>query len=292
MTSTARALIAAGLAVVYALCYVVIKATLPFAPPLFFGGLRALIAGLALLGLAGALRQPWLPKRQTWGSVVAIAFTATTLNFGAMFYSPLLTDAGIASVLGNTQPLIVTALAALFLGEAMTRAKVTALAFGLAGVVLIASQALASPGPDAAAGATLALMASGGASIGSVLFKRVEAPVSVLTITAWQLLLGSLPLLALSAIVERGVRVTWNIQFAGALLFLALVGTALASAVWFGLVQHGEVSRLSLFLYLVPVFGLALAAWMLGERVSWLEVLGGLLIVAAVVWPARPGAQR
>lgn len=287
MTSTARALIAAGLAVVYALCYVVIKATLRFAPPLFFGGLRALIAGLVLLGVVGALRQPWLPERHSWGWVIAIALTATTLNFGAMFYSPMLTGAGIASVLGNTQPLIVTVLAARFLGEAMTRGKLLALATGLTGILLISAQALAAPGRDAAAGATLALTASAGASIGSVLFKRVKTPVSVLTLTAWQLLLGSLPLLAVSAIAERGARVTWNIEFVGALLFLALVGTALASAVWFWLVQHGEVSRLSLFLYLVPVFGLALAAWVLGERVSGPEVLGGLLIVAAVLWPAR-----
>lgn len=290
MTPQARTFIAAGLTGIYATCFVIIKIALPFAPPLFFGGLRALMAGLVLLGLAGALRQPLLPERETWGWVIAIALTATTLNFGAMFYSPMLTGAGIASVLGNIQPLIVAALAALFLGEAITRGKGIALALGLTGVTLISAQALAAPGPNAIAGAALALTASVGASIGSVLFKRLGTHISVLTITAWQLIIGSLPLLAASVIVERGTLVTWNIQFVGALLFLALVGTALANATWFWLVQSGEVSRLIIFLYLVPVFGLVLAALVLGERIGWLEGLGSALIFAAIAssaWEAR-----
>jgi probable blue pigment (indigoidine) exporter len=122
---------------------------------------------------------------------------------------------------------------------------------------------------------------------GDPLFKRLGTHISVLTVTAWQLIVGSLPLLAASAIVERGALVTWNIQFVGALLFLALVGTALANAAWFWLVQSGEVSRLIIFLYIVPVFGLAL-----GERIGWLEGLGSALILAAIAssaWEAWRG---
>ena len=52
---------------IYALCFVAIKAGLPYAPPLLFGGLRALIAGVALLGLAGALGQSLWPARRAWG---------------------------------------------------------------------------------------------------------------------------------------------------------------------------------------------------------------------------------
>jgi drug/metabolite transporter (DMT)-like permease len=127
---------------------------------------------------------------------------------------------------------------------------------------------------------------------GDPLFKRLGTHISVLTVTAWQLIVGSLPLLAASAIVERGALVTWNIQFVGALLFLALVGTALANAAWFWLVQSGEVSRLIIFLYIVPVFGLALAALALGERMGWLEGIGSALILAAIAssaWEAWRG---
>lgn len=281
-----------GLTAICAVCFVLIKTGLAFAPPLLFGGLRALIGGGALLGLLIVFHQPWLPPRATWGGVLALAFTATTLAFGAMFLSPGRTGAGIASVLGNLQPLIVVALAAPFLGERVSRGKWLALAFGLMGVTLIAWQALTGPEVDGAPGAALALAASAGAAVGSVIFKRMRVVTGVLPITAWQLILGSLPLLAVSALTERRVPLHWNTQFVGSLLFLALVGTSLVNAAWYGLVQRAEVSHLALFLFLVPVFGLGIAARVLGERVSPLEIAGSFLTIVGIGIAARTPAAR
>jgi drug/metabolite transporter (DMT)-like permease len=100
-----------GLTIVYALCFSLIKAGLAFAPPLLFGGLRAFIGGVALLGITLALRQPLLSRRTEWGGLFALALASTTLAYGAMFLSPRRTGAGIASVLGNMQPLMTAALA-------------------------------------------------------------------------------------------------------------------------------------------------------------------------------------
>ncbi len=271
-----------GLSGSYALCFTVIKAGLAFAPPLLFGGLRALIGGVALLGLAIVFRRPSLPPPESWGSVVALALTATMLGYGAMFLSPGRTGAGIASVLGNTQPLIVVVLAAVFLGERITSSRWITLALGFTGVTLIAWQALAGSDAYGLSGAVLALTASASAAIGSVIFKRMQVTTGLLAITAWQLILGSLPLLAVSALIERSMPVIWNFQFVGQLLFLALVGTALASTAWYWLVQRGQVSHLALFLFLVPVFGLGIAGLVFGERVNLLEGVGSLLTVAGI----------
>jgi O-acetylserine/cysteine efflux transporter len=268
-------------------CFTVIKAGLAFAPPLLFGGLRALIGGVFLLGLIVALRQPVLPPQHNWGGIFALAITATTLAFGAMFLSPGHTGAGIASVLGNTQPLIVVVLAALFLGEPVTRRKGITLTFGLVGVTLISWQTLSGPDAHGISGAALALTASGGAALGSVLFKRMEITTGLLAITAWQLIFGSLPLLAASAIFERNAPVIWDPEFVVELLFLALVGTSFANAVWYWLIQRGAVSQLSLFLFMVPVFGLGLAVLVFGEQVSWLQGLGLALTIAGIGLIAR-----
>ena len=217
-----RTIILLGLTAIYALCFAAIKAGLAFAPPILFGGLRALIGGVTLLGLTITLRQPLLPARQSWGWILALALTGTTVAFGAMFLSPGRTGAGIASVLGNSQPVIVVALAAAFLGEQMTYRKWLTLTLGLAGITLISLQALSGPGAYGISGAVLALTASAGAALGSVIFKRMGVTSGLLAITAWQLILGSLPLLAVSTVVERGARVIWNPEFVGLLLFLAL----------------------------------------------------------------------
>ena len=104
-------------------------------------------------------------------------------------------------------------------------------------------------------------------------------------------MLGSLPLLALTALVERSERVVWNAEFVGLLLFLALVGTALAYAAWYWLLQREELGHLTMFLFLIPVLGLGIAALAFGERISLLEGIGSALTVAAVA-SVEVGAAR
>ncbi len=288
LTRTQPALIMVTLTAITSVCFVAIKAGLPFAPPLLFGGLRALLGGLVLLGVVAVRREALLPARWAWPWILALAITATTVTFGAMFLSPGRTGAGLASVLGNMQPLAVVLLAAPVLGERLTRHAIATLTLGLLGVTLIAAPALAGPDAVGISGVLLALAASVGTALGSVLVKRMGRPSAVLAVTAWQLIVGSLPLLGLSALIEHGGRVIWNAEFVGLLLFLAVVGTAFTTAVWYGLVQRHEVGRLSLFFFLVPVFGLTLAALAFGERVSVREALGvGVIIVGIVAVAAE-----
>ncbi len=282
-----RPLIVLGLTTIYPVCFIAIKAGLPFMPPLRFAGLRALIGGLALLGLMAALRRPLLPPRRSWPAVVALGITSTTIAFGAMFLSPGRMGAGIASVLGNTQPVIVPALAALFLGERMTHGKSIALVLGMIGVALLASPALAGPEASGVLGPVLALAASGGLAFGSVIVKRIGAEIDLLALTAWQLLVGSLPLLAVSIMVERDAVVAWNATFVGLLLFLALIGTALATAIWYWLIRHDDVGRLTMFFFLVPVFGLTLAALVFGEAIGLQEGAGVVVTLAEIGAVAR-----
>jgi drug/metabolite transporter (DMT)-like permease len=268
---------------IYALCYAAIKAGLAFAPPLRFGGLRSISGGLALLALAALLRTPLLPARRNWGALLALALTSTTIAFGAMFLSPGRTGAGIASVLGNMQPLFVLALAAIFLGEPITRRKLVALGFGLGGVALIAYPALVGPGAYGVAGPLLALGASAGTAAGSVIVKWMNMTTQdMLSIAAWQLILGGLPLLAVSAFVEANTPIVWDVRFIGLFLFLALVGTSFATALWYWLVQREDVGRLTMFLFLVPLAGLALATFFLGEPLDPLAALGAGLIVVGI----------
>jgi drug/metabolite transporter (DMT)-like permease len=275
---------------IYALCFTAIKAGLADAPPLLFGGLRALIGGLILLGILVLIRQPLIPAHWAWPWILALAITGTTVTYGAMFLSPGRTGAGIASVLGNLQPVLIIMLAAVFLGERLSRRMAVALVLGLVGVTLIAAPALAGPGAYGISGALLALAASGGAAVGSVIVKCMRHPSVVLQVSAWQLIIGSLPILGGAATVERTAHVHWALRFIGLLLFLALVGTAFPTAAWYWLLQRHDVGRLSLFLFLVPVFGLAIATLPFGERVGPLEGLGvlvtlaGIAVIAAESW--------
>ncbi|MBN9390891.1 MAG: DMT family transporter [Chloroflexi bacterium] len=272
-----------AITLIYATCFVVIKAGLAFAPPLSFGWLRALIAGIALLLLVVIWRKPLIPARQSWPWLVVLALSATTLTFGGMFLSPGRTGAGIASVLGNTQALFTLLLAGLFLGEPVTRLKMAALGLGLAGIGLISGPVLLSSDFFGFLGTVTALASSLGAAIGNVVIKRMHPENSLLAVTAWQLILGSLPLLAFSTLTEQQTAFNWTWAFAGELIFLALAGTSLTTALWYWLIQRAEVGRLSLFFFLVPGFGLGLAFVFFGESLSWLEVAGIVVIISGLV---------
>lgn len=298
MTVTPRGRIALTvlIAAVYALCYSAIKVGLEFAPPLRYAGLRTLLAGVALLVFLALRRRPLVPPRRLWPVVAAVAALGTTVGFGAMFLSPGRTGAGIASVLGNTGPLMTVGLAAAFLREPVTRGKAAALMLAFTGVSLIAYPGLAGPAAYGVVGLLLPLVSAAGSASESVIVKRAEAGDALLRVAAWQLLLGSLPLFALSRWLERGRPVAWSPTFVGLLLFLALVGTAFTTALWYWLLQREEVGRLSLVLLLVPVLGLLLATALFGERISRMAGAGVALAVAGtlvVAWqsiraPAPP----
>lgn len=277
-----RVPIVIGLTAVYAVCFVLINAGLAYAPPLAFAGLRLALAGAAVLGIVVALRQPLLPARRLWPWILVLALVATAAAYGAMFVSPGQAGVGIASVLGNLQPIFVVGLAALVLGERMSRGDWVTLVLGGLGAVVIALPALRNRGAGGLTGPALALAASLGFAIGSVVIKRIEPGSDLLTVTGWQFLIGGLPLLGASALVERHAPVRWTAEFVGVLLVLALVGTALATVGWYWLVQREEVGRLSMFFFLVPVFGLGLAMAIYGEAMSLPAIVGVALIFAGI----------
>lgn len=278
-----------------AACYPAIKAGLEFAPPLWFAGMRTLLGGLVLLLVLVILRKPLWPEPRLARWILPLGLLATTFTFGAMFASPAYTGAGIASVLGNTQPLFIIMLAALFLGEQIGRAKALALLLGIAGVTLLALPTLREQAGHPLLGAMLALSSSASAAVATVTVKRLRPGKDLLSLTGWQLIAGSVVLLGLSMVFEPHGTIAWTGGFVGLLLFLALAGTALSTWLWFWLLQRVEAGRLSLYLFLVPVAGLLIAMVGFGERLNALQGSGVAVILMAValsVFAGRSGTAR
>lgn len=71
------------------------------------------------------------------------------------------------------------------------------------------------------------------------------------------------------------------------LLALALLGTAVASTLWFSLLRRRELNRLNTFTFLTPAFGLLIGALFFGERLQGLEIVGIVLILVGVAWISR-----
>jgi probable blue pigment (indigoidine) exporter len=102
-------------------------------------------------------------------------------------------------------------------------------------------------------------------------------------VTAWQFVIGGVLLLMIAIATEDLSATRWTTSFVSGLAYLTLVGTALTFLLWFRLLQDSEVSRLSTYNFLVPVFGVALGVLLLGEVIRWMTGIGVLLVLVGVL---------
>jgi drug/metabolite transporter (DMT)-like permease len=272
----------AAVVLVSASCFVALKAALEHSPPVRLVALRLSIGGLALLALFPVMGIRVVPRRDLWPWIIVLGIAVSAFSYGAMAISLGFTGAGIASVLGNSQPLLAVALGVWLLGERVTRTESLALSLGLVGLLLVAFPATSGMAVGGGIGALLALASSAGLVAASVVVKRLGPDVSRLVLTAWPLVLGSIPLAVISLALEPDREIAWAPPFTGLLLFLALPGTAFLTLVWYWLLRHGDLGRLSLFFYAVPAAGLGISWTVYAEPITPRELVGIMLILGAI----------
>jgi drug/metabolite transporter (DMT)-like permease len=282
----------AGLAVLimllWALCYPVISIGLAFAPPLWFAGLRALIAGGILIAVGAVLRRPWPRGWKTWVALAAVGLTGTTLGFSGMFLGGGLVSPGLATVISNAQPIIAALMASVAFGESLKGMSAIAILAGFTGIALISVPSFTTGSESVTAqGAGLVLLAALGVATGNVLMKKLAGQVDAFILMGAQLVIGAVPLLVLAAVFESGNEIDWSAQFFGALLVLAVLGTAFANLLWFQLLDHIELNKLNTFTFLTPIFALAIGAGFFGERLTAVEMGGTGLVILALILSSR-----
>ena len=257
-------------------CFVAIEWGLRDAPVLWFAALRGLVAGAALLVLATAQRRPAPDGLRDWGQVTLLGLVNGTIAFAAMFAGVAGLATGTAAVLANAQPLLILLPAWWLYGEALSRRTAVALVAGFAGLVMVS---VPGGGGD---GAVLSLTAAAAITAGTLLSRRLGG-LDVIVITGWHFVIGGLAGAVLAAVVEGAPVIAWTPRFVAILGFLSLIGTAAAFVVWFTEIQRARLDQLSAWTFLAPVFGIILAALVLGEKPDgWTAV--GLFTVLAALW--------
>ena len=279
----------------WAACFPLIAVGLQSSPPMALAAMRAALSGVILLAAARVLRRPPMTSAAAWRGTAVVGFSTTSVGFFGMFYGGLSVSPGIATVVSNSQPLIAAVLAAVVLRERLGGAQYAALVAGFAGIVL-----LGSPGAtglqDGTTGVLFVLFGAVGVACGNVALKRLGGQVDVIRAMGWQLLIGGVPLFALTAVLEDWSFIQWDMRLAVSVLSLAVIGTALPSVLWFELLRRAALTQLNGFSFLTPVFGLGIGTLWFDERVTGLQVGGIVLSVAGIYLLSRasrsPGRER
>ena len=257
--------------------FVVIKLSVEAMPPLLAAALRFLAAAVPMVFFVKPPKAPWwiiIAHGMAFGFAL-YAFLNVSIAWGM--------PAGLSSVVLQTQAFFTMAIAFALLGERPSRFQVAGAAIAFAGIGVMALERMAGAGLVALGLTILAAISWGFANV----LTKQAGRVNVVSFTAWSALVSPLPLLALSLAVEGWPAVSQAIMGFGwddALLiaFLAYPATLLGGGIWAWLLGRHPASVVAPFTLLVPITGLASGYLVLGERVTPLEIAGGVLIIAGV----------
>lgn len=275
---------------------VAMKGVIPNTTPFFMAGVRLLPAGLLVLLAAARMgkQQPQGWKAWLWISLFALVDGALFQGFLAQ--GLVRTGAGLGSVMIDSQPLAVAILSLWLFQEQIGFWGWLGLAIGVAGISLIGlpdQWILGWLHPQVMQvsvggieelfqrGEWLMLLAALSMAVGTVLVRWVCRHVDPVVATGWHMILGGLPLFALSAFTESQQFV--NIDFYGwmALAYSTVFGSAIAYGLFFYFASIGSLTSLSSLTFLTPVFALLFGNLFLEEVLSPIQSMGvGLTLVS------------
>lgn len=276
--------LAIGVAVLFIIfwssAFVTARIIVAHASPLLALAARFLISGVIAVVIARGLGQTWRLQAGQWRSVVVFGLCQNALYLGLNFIALQWVEASVAVIIAASMPLIVALLGRVFRGERVTPLGLAGLIAGFAGVALIMGTRVTG-GTDPL-GIGLCVLGALALAVATMTVRGATAGGNLLMIVGLQMLVGSAAL-AVASLFTETPRVDLVpeliLSFAYQILFPGLAATLM----WFWLVGRIGAVRASTYHFLNPFFGVATAAFVLGEAIRPLDVLGVVVVMAGIL---------
>lgn len=276
-----------GAAAIWGGMYVVSKVVLDTIPPFALITLRLLLGGLTLWGILLVQRGLILARGQFW-QIGGVGLVGYGISLGFQFVGTMLSTAANGALVTSATPAFVLLFAALILRERITRRRLAALLISSLGVLAVIDPRSAQLNPDLFWGNMALLAAAVTWALYSVLIRVVTRDVDVLLVSLVAFA-GGLPIS-----VPAG---WWELQAQGlgtitpgivaGVVFLGVICTALAMVLWNTAFAVLDAGVASLTFFAQPVVGALLGWFFLGESITPLFLVGGVLIAIGLVIAAR-----
>lgn len=259
-------------------------------PPLILLTARFSLAGIVILGITALRGEAW--SSLTWrdAAVFAIIGVANNALYLGLGYTGLKTvSAGLGGLIVSANPVFTAALAALFLGEALTWRKVTGLVLGITGVGFIVWHRM-SVGTDSLHGILFTLASLASIVLGTILFKVLAPKGSLWVGNGVQNLAAGMVLLPIAFTFSDVGDIVPSARLLGAFAFLVFGGSILAYLLWFHLLKVCGATAASAYHFLMPPLGMLFAFLVLGEHVEFRDLLGIVPVALGIYLVTRPAA--
>ena len=244
---------------------------------LLFAGLRFSLAGLMVLCVLCVSEKRFVkPEKTDAAPVLLLGAVQTTAQYLFTYVGISFTTGANTSIITACASFITVGLAALFFKEKITVVKILGCALGFAGVLAINNFGFGGGGT--LFGDVMIFCSTVCAAFGNIIAKKSAGRVDPVRLTAFQLIAGSLVLLAAGLIMGGGLNLAKG-NGVLILLWLAFVSAA-AFTIWTALLKYHPAGKISVFNLLVPVFGTVLSGVVLREDILRIETFLALALIS------------
>lgn len=250
--------------------------------------LGRLLVSCLVLGAVALLRRQPLPRRRDLLGIAAYGVLWLCIYSVSLNAAERRVDAGTASMLINTGPVLIAVLAGAFLREGFPRGLFAGCLVAFAGCVIIGF-ATSRSGSRAGLGIALCLVAALAYAAAVVVQKPVLARVPPLQVTWLGCVAATLACLPFAPALARDAAQA-GAPAIGWMVYLGVAPTAVGFATWSFALRRTSAGRMASLTYLIPPVAVLLGWAVLGETPPWLAGVGGALCLGGVYLARRPAA--
>ncbi len=250
------------------------------ASPLFSLALRFLISGVIGVAIARAMGQSWRLTPAQWRATFLFGLCQNALYLGLNFYAMQTVEASVAAIIASTMPLLVALASWAFLGDKLKPIGIAGLLAGFAGVALIMSSRI-SAGVDLF-GVALCGIGAMALAFATLSVRGATSGGNFMMVVGLQMFVGS-AVLFIAAPVFETIYINPTLPLALAFAYTTLFPGLIATLIWFLLLNRVGAIRAATFHFLNPVFGVAIAYLLLGERLGPLDAVGVVITTLGIL---------
>ena len=268
-------------AVLWASASAATKVALLSAQPFVIAITRFLLAGTIMLAFAHLVKKYRLPHGKEWGRIMLYGLLNVSIYLGLYVIAMQKISAGLGTLAVAINPVLISLMSALIFRKPAGAKNIISLIICLAGV-FVAAYPLLQTSYASPEGILIILASMLAYSIAAIYFSKTEwNGLDIVSINGWQTSLGGIFLMPLLLFTYKHSANQFDFHFWSGTLWLVLPVSIGAVQCWLYLSKE-NAARASYWLFLCPVFGFMISAWLLHEPLSWFTATGVLLVLGGL----------
>lgn len=261
-----------------------------YAKQLLFAGYRFLLAGIMIFIFFTLFKQSLKLRKETVVPLVQLGFMQTFLQY-LLFYFGLSYSTGMqgAVIAGTASFFQILFAHFIYTDDSLSIRKWVGIVLGFGGV-LVVNLPKAGAGIQFGIGEVLLLLAMMASAYGNIMARERAATMDISYLTAYQMLFGSVGLIMVGGVTAGFFPFAFNLYTITLILYLAFLSAA-GFVLWNNVMKYNKVGKVSMYLFLVPVFGVMLSALFLDEVMHYTILVGLTLVVLGIIIVNRQKAS-